>query len=110
MGGMFSVFNKSFRNQETRCLMLRLDAAGKTTILCKKKLGEHVTTIPMIGFDFEIVEYNDWLGQRVRARESAAGLPSHVASVNKPIKDVRVFSVLPVKKLACRTALTDLVR
>lgn len=37
--------------------MLGLDAAGKTTVLYKLKLGEHVTTIPTIGFNVETVEY-----------------------------------------------------
>jgi GTPase SAR1 family protein len=32
-----------------RILMVGLDAAGKTTILYKLKLGEIVTTIPTIG-------------------------------------------------------------
>ena len=32
-----------------RCLQVGLDAAGKTTILYKLKLGEIVTTIPTIG-------------------------------------------------------------
>lgn len=39
------VFNK----KEMRILMVGLDAAGKTTILYKLKLGEVVTTIPTIG-------------------------------------------------------------
>jgi small GTP-binding protein len=37
--------------------MLGLDAAGKTTILYKFKVGEVVTTIPTIGFNVETVEY-----------------------------------------------------
>ena len=37
-------------NQQFRILMVGLDAAGKTTILYKLKLGEIVTTIPTIGF------------------------------------------------------------
>lgn len=37
--------------------MLGLDAAGKTTILYKLKLGEVVTTVPTIGFNVETVEY-----------------------------------------------------
>jgi GTPase SAR1 family protein len=49
MGGFFGIFKKWFKNRETRCLMLGLDAAGKTTVLYKLKLGEHVTTIPTIG-------------------------------------------------------------
>ncbi|KAG8810508.1 hypothetical protein FRC18_004017 [Serendipita sp. 400] len=44
-------------NKEVRILMLGLDAAGKTTILYKLKLGEVVTTIPTIGFNVETVEY-----------------------------------------------------
>ncbi|KAF7375781.1 ADP-ribosylation factor [Mycena sanguinolenta] len=36
-----------------------LDAAGKTTILYKLKLGEIVTTIPTIGFNVETVQYKN---------------------------------------------------
>lgn len=39
--------------------MLGLDAAGKTTILYKLKLGEVITTIPTIGFNVESVEYRN---------------------------------------------------
>merc|ERR1719506_2395871 len=42
-----------------RLLMVGLDAAGKTTILYKLKLGEVVTTIPTIGFNVETVEYKN---------------------------------------------------
>ncbi|CAG7848794.1 ADP-ribosylation factor [Serendipita indica DSM 11827] len=35
--------------KEVRIVMLGLDAAGKTTIVYKLKLGEIVTTIPTIG-------------------------------------------------------------
>jgi len=48
-----------FRNKEMRILMVGLDAAGKTTILYKLKLGEIVTTIPTIGFNVETVEYKN---------------------------------------------------
>lgn len=37
------------RTDHTGILMVGLDAAGKTTILYKLKLGEIVTTIPTIG-------------------------------------------------------------
>ena len=43
-------------NGRTRCAT---DAAGKTTILYKMKLGEIVTTIPTIGFNVETVEYKN---------------------------------------------------
>ena len=36
--------------------MTGLDAAGKTTILYKFKLGEVVTTIPTIGFNVETLQ------------------------------------------------------
>lgn len=39
--------------------LVGLDAAGKTTILYKLKLGEVVTTIPTIGFNVESVEYRN---------------------------------------------------
>lgn len=59
MGILFSTIFDSFsRSRETRILMLGLDAAGKTTILYKFKLGEHITTIPTIGFNVEHIEYN----------------------------------------------------
>lgn len=58
MGLLFSnIWKNWFANRETRCLMLGLDAAGKTTILYKLKLGEQVTTIPTIGFNVETIEY-----------------------------------------------------
>ncbi|KAK3536557.1 hypothetical protein QTP86_013760, partial [Hemibagrus guttatus] len=40
-------------------LQVGLDAAGKTTVLYKLKLGEVVTTIPTIGFNVETVEYKN---------------------------------------------------
>lgn len=39
--------------------MLGLDAAGKTTILYKLKLGEVVSTIPTLGFNVEMVQYRN---------------------------------------------------
>ncbi|KAF8771857.1 NEDD8-activating enzyme E1 catalytic subunit like protein [Argiope bruennichi] len=42
-----------------RLTQVGLDAAGKTTILYKLKLGEIVTTIPTIGFNVETVEYKN---------------------------------------------------
>mmetsp|Transcript_129439 Transcript_129439/g.289434 ORF Transcript_129439/g.289434 Transcript_129439/m.289434 type:complete len:183 (-) Transcript_129439:141-689(-) len=44
---------------EMRILMLGLDAAGKTTILYKLKLGQVVTTVPTVGFNVETVEYKN---------------------------------------------------
>lgn len=60
MGHSISVlFSRLFGKKEMRILMVGLDAAGKTTILYKLKLGEIVTTIPTIGFNVETVEYKN---------------------------------------------------
>merc|ERR1712149_70790 len=60
MGLAFSkLWQRMFSNKEMRILMVGLDAAGKTTILYKLKLGEVVTTIPTIGFNVETVEYKN---------------------------------------------------
>ena len=45
----FPLLHRLFAKTEMRILMVGLDAAGKTTILYKLKLGEVVTTIPTIG-------------------------------------------------------------
>ena len=39
--------------------MVGLDAAGKTTVLYKLKLGERIVTVPTIGFNVETVEYKN---------------------------------------------------
>ncbi|KAF4710684.1 hypothetical protein FOZ63_005258, partial [Perkinsus olseni] len=54
-----SLWDRLFGKKELRILMVGLDAAGKTTILYKLKLGEVVTTIPTIGFNVETVEYKN---------------------------------------------------
>ncbi|KAL4854166.1 ADP-ribosylation factor 1 [Chlorella vulgaris] len=60
MGLTFTkLFARLFSKKEMRILMVGLDAAGKTTILYKLKLGEIVTTIPTIGFNVETVEYKN---------------------------------------------------
>ncbi|XP_071370131.1 ADP-ribosylation factor 5 isoform X2 [Centroberyx affinis] len=64
-----SLFGRLFGKKQMRILMVGLDAAGKTTILYKLKLGEIVTTIPTIGLIF-VVDSND----RERVAESAEEL------------------------------------
>nr|XP_020742507.1 ADP-ribosylation factor 4-like [Odocoileus virginianus texanus] len=54
-----SLFSRLFGKKQMRILMVGLDAAGKTTILYKLKLGEIVTAIPTIGFNVETVEYKN---------------------------------------------------
>ncbi|CAF2061791.1 BnaC06g24690D [Brassica napus] len=57
--GFAKLVSSLFAKKEMRLLMVGLDAAGKTTILYKLKLGEIVTTIPTIGFNVETVEYRN---------------------------------------------------
>jgi len=60
MGLAFTkLWQRLLGTKEMRILMVGLDAAGKTTILYKLKLGEIVTTIPTIGFNVETVEYKN---------------------------------------------------
>lgn len=54
-----SLFSRLFGKAQVRILMVGLDAAGKTTILYKLKLGEIVTTVPTIGFNVETLEYKN---------------------------------------------------
>ncbi|GMR33971.1 hypothetical protein PMAYCL1PPCAC_04166 [Pristionchus mayeri] len=60
MGQLLSSMMRLVNSQKhMRIVMLGLDAAGKTTILYKLKLGELVTTIPTIGFNVEQVSYRN---------------------------------------------------
>mmetsp|Transcript_30290 Transcript_30290/g.65119 ORF Transcript_30290/g.65119 Transcript_30290/m.65119 type:complete len:182 (-) Transcript_30290:298-843(-) len=60
MGVLVSkAFARLMGTQHVRLLMVGLDAAGKTTILYKLKLGDIVTTIPTIGFNVENVKYKN---------------------------------------------------
>jgi ADP-ribosylation factor protein 6 len=59
VNAMGKLLSKIFGNKEMRILMLGLDAAGKTTILYKLKLGQSVTTIPTVGFNVETVTYKN---------------------------------------------------
>ncbi len=57
--------------------MLGLDAAGKTTILYKLKLGQSVNTIPTVGFNVETVTYknvkfNVWVSHFTNSMNSFA--------------------------------------
>ena len=53
-----NLMSRLFAKKQMRILMVGLDAAGKTTILYKLKLGEIVTTIPTIGKFFLLSSYN----------------------------------------------------
>ena len=56
MGNLNStIFRRLLCKRETRILAVGLDAAGKTTMLYKMKLGEIVTTIPTIG-EYDVSE------------------------------------------------------
>src|SRR4051812_12494305 len=60
MGGMLSnAWKRMTGPKDIRIMMVGLDAAGKTTILYRLKLGEGVTPIPVIGFAVETVEYKN---------------------------------------------------
>jgi len=58
MGNFWSRWINSIK-KETRILMVGLDAAGKTSLLYKFKLGDTVLTTPTIGFNVETIEYRN---------------------------------------------------
>jgi ADP-ribosylation factor protein 1 len=66
MGISFTkLFDSLFGKKELQVLVLGLDAAGKTTIIYKMKLGETVSTIPTLGlnvetFDLQRVKFTVW--------------------------------------------------
>ena len=47
------------RTDKLAIVMVGLDAAGKTTILYRLRLGEVVNTVPTIGFNVETVQYGN---------------------------------------------------
>lgn len=53
------LMDKLWGNMEARILMLGLDAAGKTTITYKLKLGENLNTTPTIGFGVETIKFKN---------------------------------------------------
>jgi small GTP-binding protein len=60
MGKLFSkLLEKLYSKTPMRIVMIGLDAAGKTTVLYKLKLGEVLCTIPTIGFNVESVQYRN---------------------------------------------------
>ena len=75
--------------------MVGLDAAGKTTILYKLKLGEVVTTIPTIGFNVETVEYkNISFTVRRRRPRSTVAAPGRVDGVEADANAAETDAIL----------------
>ncbi|KAI1714505.1 ADP-ribosylation factor family domain-containing protein [Ditylenchus destructor] len=56
---MGKLLSKIFGKKEMRILMLGLDAAGKTSILYRLKLGQSIKSIPTVGFNVETVTYKN---------------------------------------------------
>ncbi|KAG5511644.1 hypothetical protein JKF63_07241 [Porcisia hertigi] len=60
MGNVISGWLESlFSNKKASIVMVGLDAAGKTTVLDKLKLGVSRETVPTIGFHVETVDYRN---------------------------------------------------
>ncbi|CAG5903211.1 unnamed protein product [Menidia menidia] len=109
MGNVFaSLFKGLFGKKEMRILMVGLDAAGKTTILYKLKLGEIVTTIPTIGFNVETVEYKNisftvWdVGETCRWR--GRGLNGRCALSPAPRREEAFLFAATGRDLQCEKA------
>jgi ADP-ribosylation factor 1/2 len=60
MGNLFTkLYDYFYKLPECKLMMGGLDAAGKTTLLYKMKLGEVITTTPTIGFNVETISVNN---------------------------------------------------
>ena len=61
MGNITTNLSKSLglTKEPLKILTFGLDAAGKTTMLYKLKLGEIITTIPTIGYNVETLYSKD---------------------------------------------------
>ncbi|CAE8741265.1 unnamed protein product, partial [Polarella glacialis] len=70
-----SMWAKLYGKREVCIIMVGLDAAGKTTVLYRLKLGVAVRTLPTVGFNVEKLEYKNivftvWdLGGQTRTRQ-----------------------------------------
>jgi GTPase SAR1 family protein len=94
MGLTFSkLFDKLWGKKEMRILMVGLDAAGKTTILYKLKLGEIVTTIPTIG-TLSLHEHAE--NNALTTTQGSTSRPSSTRTFSSPcgMSAVRTRSVL----------------
>ena len=60
---MGNFFQKAFQSllgqKEAKILLLGLDAAGKSTILYKLKLGETKSQEPTVGFNVECIQFQN---------------------------------------------------
>mmetsp|Transcript_31326 Transcript_31326/g.55055 ORF Transcript_31326/g.55055 Transcript_31326/m.55055 type:complete len:188 (-) Transcript_31326:234-797(-) len=54
-----NIWDNLFGNKKARVVMIGLDAAGKTTVLYKLRLGEVLHTVPTVGFNVERVEHKN---------------------------------------------------
>ena len=84
---MSKLFSRMFGKKDMRILMVGLDAAGKTTILYKLKLGEVVTTIPTIGFNVETVRSPGGKRRKKNEMEEGFCLPVHLTTCASMIND-----------------------
>ena len=57
--GLNRLINSLAGPTQKRIILVGLDAAGKTTILYKFKIGDTVSTIPTVGFNVESVTYKN---------------------------------------------------
>jgi len=49
----------SFLRKKTQLLILGLDGSGKTTLMYQLKLGQVVSTVPTIGYNYDVVSYHN---------------------------------------------------
>ncbi|KAI8346578.1 ADP-ribosylation factor family-domain-containing protein [Mortierella sp. GBAus27b] len=86
----------AFSQIPTKSILVGLDAAGKTTILYRLKLGEVVTTIPTIGFNVETITYNKFT---LTIWDAYCGGGASMGSVFSSVQSFFAFSQVPSKSI-----------
>lgn len=56
---MGNIWARVFKSRDVRILLCGLDAAGKTTLLYRIKLGEVIDAAPSIGFNVETIQHKN---------------------------------------------------
>ncbi|CEG45372.1 adp-ribosylation factor [Plasmopara halstedii] len=84
---LYGSLTSYFGNRESRITIIGLDAAGKTTLLYKIKLGERINTIPTIGFNVETFEYENitFTAWDIGGQEKIRSLWQHYISNNEAV-------------------------
>ena len=100
MGMIFSqIWAQFFGFTEMRILMLGMDAAGKTSILYRLKLGEEVEPIPTLGFNVETLHRGNLRLQREELAKAVLLFFANKQDVANAMSVEEIIQKLDLEKL-----------